>query len=142
MLVITLPGNKIGASTLPGIETADTITSITQTWGELVTNLGSVTNSLTINTTSSTYFIATASDQAITVNLTNYETLPANRSITFILKLVTTAHNSYFVFPTSPSVIPFGGSNPPIFEIPGTYHILFTYDSGDGNFYYGKAGSY
>ena len=142
MLVITLPNNKIGASTLTGIETADIITSITQTYGELVTNLGSVTNSLTINTTSSTYFIATASDQAITVNLTNYETLPANRSITFILKLVTTAHNSYFVFPTSPSVIPFGGSNPPIFEIPGTYHILFTYDSGDGNFYYGKAGSY
>ena len=142
MLVITLPGNKIGASTLSGAETADIITSITQTCGELVTNLGSVTNSLTINTTSSTYFIATASDQAITVNLTNYETLPADRSITFILKLVTTAHNSHFVFPTSPSVIPFGGSNPPIFEIPGTYHILFTYDSGDGNFYYGKAGSY
>ena len=39
MLVITLPGNKIGASTLSGVETADIITSITQTCGELVTNL-------------------------------------------------------------------------------------------------------
>ena len=71
MLAITLPGNKIGASNLSGVETANIITAITQTCGELVTNLGSVTNTLNIDTTSSTYFIATASDQAITVNLTN-----------------------------------------------------------------------
>lgn len=140
-LAYTLANNKIGSNNASIADTADIITLTVGSCGEPVSDLGTVTNTINLNVTESTYFKVVAQSQAINVNLIDYNNVDFFRSITFILKITTTEFNSYFVFSGSPLIEPFGGSNPPIFEIPGTYHILFTYEAGE-SFYYGKAGSY